>query len=285
MIVRSGARASLIILLAVLVAAGALACKKSRSDALTADENLGLIIRDNTALRLDPLFYSSRISVLKKGETVAILDRSKKKGYIGTSGQYWYKVALKSGITGWVFGGTIRVLSDKNASAVEDQISDLMQEESKQLRRTLAGKWWSIDSFGEFTNHILDIEESGKYKSSERGGKSIEGKFQIRVRDQEIVFDKGTSFERNLFYARRGVSYFLENNAKDKGGPIKFKKLVGPESLEEANKYQQGAGADKPKEQAPDKPTEKAPEGGAAKQPPSTTPPTAPTDGTNPPNK
>ena len=109
-------------------------------------------------------------------------------------------------------------------------ISDFWDEESKRLKRELAGKWWSIDKLGDFTDHCLEINDDGTYKSYIKGGRSIVGEFNFNINEKEIIFLNGTSFKKNLTFIRRGVTYYLEVKSEEKSDKleqekIKFRKL------------------------------------------------------------
>ncbi len=184
----------------------------------------GIVLNDNAALRIDPLIYASRVTLLKKGEKVEILDQSKEKSWIGKSCDYWYKVNLKKGLSGWIFGGNLKIFTGSQSSTIDNYLSNLREDEEKALKENLAGKWWSVDKHGDFTNHCVEIYTDGKYKSFARGGKEIEGEYTINFSDNEIVFLKNTSIGQNLKFVQRGNLYHLE--ADDGNREWRFRKIA-----------------------------------------------------------
>ncbi len=191
---------------------------------------VALIITPNTAMRIDPLIFSSRISLLKKGEVVEILDRSTEEKNIGKSRHYWYKVKLSNGVTGWIYGVNITILKNTDSKNVESYLSQFWEKETEELSTALNGKWWSVNRFNDFTNHCLEIYKNGKYKSYLKGStKKIEGEYNFDFNKNQIIFLGETSFGSNLTFVRRGDVYTLGNETeKDE---IKFKKInLNPES-------------------------------------------------------
>ena len=206
-------------------------CKNEADKNRIIHQPYGIILASNTALRIDPLIFSGKIMHLNKGESVMILDTSKKKRWINKTNDYWYKIKTKTGFTGWTFGKNIKILSSKDKDSVNEIISDFMEDETEKLRKDLSGKWWSINNFGDFTNHCLEIYEDNKYKSYWKGQtKPIEGEFNFDFNKNEIVFLKGTSFKGNLTIVKRGMEYILKKEMDEH--ELRFKKIaieVSPE--------------------------------------------------------
>ncbi len=185
---------------------------------------MGMILSENTAVRIDPLVFSARIYQLKKGETIEIIEKSKKKTWVGKTSNFWYKVKQERGITGWVYGDNIKIFSKDENDNIDSYVSEFWEAETVKLRLELAGKWWSINKLDNFTNHGLEINEDGTYKSYRKGGKPIKGEYNFNFNDKEIIFLNGTSFKSNLNYIMRGSTYFLES--KTEKIEIRFKKLL-----------------------------------------------------------
>lgn len=184
----------------------------------------GVVLNDNAALRLDPILYSSRIALLDKGTKVKIIDRSKEKSWIGKSCDYWYKIKESRGITGWLFGSNLRTFeSDKPDPEMETYATSLREEDERAIRKALIGKWWSVDTNNNFTDQCVELYDTGKYKSYIRGGKELEGEYDIDCGKKEITFSSTAIFGKNLKYTRRGVLYFLESIDAEK--PISFRKI------------------------------------------------------------
>lgn len=194
---------------------------KSRPDRASAYAVVG---SDNTALRIDPMIYSARITLLKKGTRLSISDQSKEKSWVGRDQSYWYRVRLDNGLAGWVYGSTIRIFKGSQSASIDSYVSNLREHEEETLRRDLSGKWWSVNKSGDFTNLCVEIYENGKYKSYARGGKEIEGEYNFNFNDETIVFLSGTSFGQNLIYINRGNMYSLET--REGKYDIRFKKIT-----------------------------------------------------------
>lgn len=197
---------------------------------------VAVIITPNTALRIDPLIFSSRVALLRKGEVAEILDRSSEEKNIGTSRSYWYKVRFGNGVTGWIYGANITVLDDANRGNVESYLSQFWEKETEELSTALHGKWWSVNRFNDFTNHCLEIYKDGKYKSYIKGAtKKFEGEYNFDFNKSQIIFLGETSFTGNLNYVKRGDVYTLFNDSeKDE---IKFKMInTNPESDDDVMK-------------------------------------------------
>lgn len=196
----------------------------------TEGNPLAVIITPNTALRIDPLIFTSRVAQLKKGEVGEVLEKSSDKKPVGGAVDYWYKIRLSNGISGWVFGSNINILKDSNRNNVESYLSQFWEKETKELSEALHGRWWSVNRFNDFTSHVLEIYKDGKYKSYIKGSeKKIEGDYNFDFNRNQIIFLNGTTFEGDLNYFRRGDEYTL--NREDEKDEIKFKKInVNPES-------------------------------------------------------
>jgi hypothetical protein len=214
--------ASLSILLILLPACNG---KKYESPSASINKSAayGVVLHDNAALRIDPIVYSSRVALLKKGERVEITDQSKVKGWIGNISNYWYKIRLGKGINGWIFGNNLKLFSEKESSSIDNYLSNLRDEEEKELKKNLAGKWWSINRNGDYTSHSMEIFENGKYKSQSKGGKEISGDYNFNFKENEIIFLNNTTFGFNLKYVSRGTIFYLE--AATEKQEMRFKKI------------------------------------------------------------
>ena len=216
-------------------------CKKNDPDAYVIPENieknpLAVIITPNTALRVDPLIFTSRIAQLKKGEVGEVIDKSSEMKTVGKAKDYWYKIKLANGITGWVFGSNMNILKDSDKDHVASYLSAFWEKETSDLSQAMHGKWWSINKFNDFTNHCLEIYKDGKYKSYlKSGSKKIEGEYSFDFNNSQIIFLAGTSFEGDLNYFQRGDEYTLIRESET--NEIKFKKInINPEAETEVEK-------------------------------------------------
>jgi len=199
-----------------------------------SDENqMGIILTANTSLRIDPLIVSSRIDQLKKGEVVKVLDISAREQVIAGQKSHWYKVRLTSGITGWVFGSNIKIIKGHDSSDVESYLSSFWGKETEELSTALHGKWWSVNRFGDYTSHCLEIYKDGTYKSYYKGSSKIfEGSYNFDFNKSQVIFLSGTSFEGDLTYVRRGDIFTLYREKEN--DEIRFKKInLNPQSENE----------------------------------------------------
>ena len=216
-------------------------CKQNDSAGYAIPENteknpVAVIITPNTALRIDPLIFSSRITALKKGEVGEIIDKSNEMKTVGKSKDYWYKIRLANGISGWVFGSNMNILKDSDKSHITSYLSEFWEKETSSLGEALHGKWWSVNKFNDFTNHCLEIYKDGKYKSYLKGSsRKLEGEYNFDFNNNQIVFLKGTTFEGDLNYFQRGDEYTLVRESEK--NEIRFKKInANPEAETEIEK-------------------------------------------------
>jgi hypothetical protein len=197
----------------------------SNNDGVITKDTYGIILKGYTAMRIDPMIFAGIISELNKGTSVQVLEKSKEKSWVGKTSGYWYKVKTNGGISGWVFGQNISIHFSKSKDSIDKVVSDFMTGERIQVKQYLAGKWWSINEFGDFTDHCLELYESGKYRSYLKGDEKlpIAGTYRIDFNKNEILFSDGTSFKSNLELAKRGVDYIMKKNMKDH--ELRFKKI------------------------------------------------------------
>lgn len=205
-----------------------LGCGKDREPQhldLKRDKVVGVVIRENAVMRIDPIIYSARVALLKRAEIVEVLDKSKEQATVSGARGYWYKVKASNGITGWVWGKNIHFFTNESKSHIDSYVSSFWEKESERVMKMIAGRWWSVDKRGDFTNHALEIFPDGKYKSYLKGGQPITGDYNLNFKDNEIVFTNGTTFKMNLNIVQRGTMLYLEKET-DKDS-IKFQKTSG----------------------------------------------------------
>ncbi len=200
-------------------------------------KDMGVILTQDTALRIDPLVFSARIEQMNKGTIVEILERSSEERIIGGHKDYWYKIKLANRLTGWTFGRHLKVLDASGKETLESYLGKFWEEETEELSNDLHGKWWSINRYGDFTNHALEIFKDGRYRSYFKGGgKVIEGVYNFDFNKNMVIFLSGTTFDSDLNYIRKGNSNSLQRiEGKEE---IRFKKInVNPSS--EVEEYEQ----------------------------------------------
>lgn len=190
-----------------------------------ANNRMGIILTAGTALRIDPLIFSARLELLKKGDTVKILEKSGKRSWVGKSHEYWYKVRLKNGIEGWLYGKNLRLISKTANEDVNAYVEDFFKEESDDMLKKITGKWWSVNRFGDFTYHGLEIFPDGRYKSYYKSAnpRIREGEIEIDFNNNRLLFDKGTTFGKEIDFLRRGHAYIFRKELKV--GELRFKQI------------------------------------------------------------
>jgi uncharacterized protein YgiM (DUF1202 family) len=202
----------------------------------------GVVTENNTALRISPLVFSGIVTRLEKGYPFEVIERSAEKSKIARTTDFWYHIKLENGITGWIYGQNLRLMNIKNRKQLDSVVSEFKEQESGAFAKALSGKWWSINAFGDFTNHALELYEDNKYKSYFKGQEKypIQGEFSVDFSKSDIIFPRGTSFKANLKFAQRGSSYILYTSSGDT--EMSFKKIQ--EGMEEEEKKDANIPAD-----------------------------------------
>lgn len=204
----------------------AVSCSKSSTakDAIAGAKEIGVIVAQDSSVRIHPLIYSARVFVLSTGDQVEVLDKSKEKAPVGGKLTYWYKIRLKSGIIGWVYGANIKVFAEGSDSSVESFAKQLRSAESVRMMKSLKGKWWSVTDKDSFSNDILSLKDDGTYASMLKGNdKPTEGTYTVDTVNEEISFDKGSTVGAKISYIMRGAMFILE--ATNNGKKVQFKKI------------------------------------------------------------
>ncbi len=186
-------------------------------------ENIGIILKDRSTMRLEPFLYSSIITYIKQGEMLNVLDESKEKSWIGGTNDYWYKISLSGGLVGWTYGTNIKIFSGNDRDEAQEFLSDFWESLKRKFRKKISGRWWSIDKYGNYTNHCLEIYKNGTYKSYCIDCNPIEGDYSFNFRDYEIIFENDASFGNKVNYKLREKRYIL-TKASGKG-EVRFKRV------------------------------------------------------------
>jgi hypothetical protein len=208
-----------------------------RRDDLKKNKVVGMVVRENSVMRIDPIKYAARVTLLKRAEIVEVTDKSREPDTVSGSTGYWYRVRTGGGISGWVWGKNIQFFTNKSKDKIDGFISTFWEQEAKRVMKFISGKWWSVDKRGDFTNHALEISPDGKYKSYLRGGTPITGEYNLNFKDNEIIFLKGTTFNLSLHIIQRGTMVYLEKETEKDS--IKFQKTSG--KLDDDKKEGEGA--------------------------------------------
>ncbi|OHD65637.1 MAG: hypothetical protein A2176_13415 [Spirochaetes bacterium RBG_13_51_14] len=200
---------------AFLIMAAHLHC--SKDDGTISKNTYGIILKGYTEVRIDPMIFAGIIMDLKKGESVQVLERSSEKSWVGKDHDFWYRIKTRDGLPGWVFGQNISIHSSGGGDSIDKIVSDFMEVERAEIQQFLAGKWWSTNEFGDFTEHCLEFYESGAYKSYLKGNDNspIIGRYKLDFDRNEIIFSGGTSFQSNLDLVKRGNEYVIKKDMKD----------------------------------------------------------------------
>jgi predicted small secreted protein len=94
-------------LICLLAACGSGTAPGAGTDGPVMDRAVALI--NDSSVRVEPFFFSTPVGLLNKGDQVEIINRSAEKTRIGKVEDYWYQIRLNNGITGWSFGGNLRL--------------------------------------------------------------------------------------------------------------------------------------------------------------------------------
>ena len=207
-------------------------CGAVQDSKLPEHERGGVVTVSNTALRITPLVFSGIITRLERGNVVEVMDRSAEKSNIARTSDYWYYVKLQDGTTGWIYGQNLRLMDLKNYKQLDNLLAEFKEFEAGGFAKAIAGRWWSVNAHGNFTEHALDLYEDNKYKSYFKGQekKPIEGEYRVDFNKSDIIFPRGTTFKHNLKFAQRGDSYILYAQALEQ--EMSFKRIQeGEESV------------------------------------------------------
>ncbi len=213
----------------MLIAASVFAgCSRddSRNSKYGKAKEIGVIVEEDSSVRLEPHLYAARVAVLSTGENVEVLDHSKEKSAVAGKKDYWYRIRLRDGMLGWIYGQNMKIFSEGSDSSVASYAKELREEEDAKATKELRGKWWSVAGTGEdtFTDHILALRENGTYASLKKGTTTpIEGDYIIDSLKGEMTFSKGTTFGDTANFIIRGEIYLLEATVDGKN--VKFKRI------------------------------------------------------------
>ncbi|MGL4369526.1 MAG: SH3 domain-containing protein [Spirochaetota bacterium] len=222
------------ILFMILSAAAVISCSSDKqpgpADATAGAKEIGVVIESDAAVRIHPYIYTARVAVMSTGDYVEILDKSKEQSRIAGKLDYWYKVRLRSGITGWIYGTNLKIFTEGQDSSVESYAKELREEEASKIMKDLKGKYWSVTDSETFTDSILALWDDGKYASFIKGSETpIEGEYTVDTLTSAITFDKGSTVGDSINYIIRGDMYVLEV-VKD-GKRTRFKKISSDPSF------------------------------------------------------
>ena len=213
------------ILFAVAAFISVISCSKDTASkgAIAGAKEIGVIMEQDSSVRLDPVINSARIAVLATGEQVEVLDTSKEKAPVAGKLNYWYKVRLRDGIVGWIYGANLKVFAEGSDSSVDSFAKELRAEESGKVMKDLKGKWWSITDTQAFTDNIIALKDDGTYASMKKGKESeaVEGEYKIDTLNSKITFSKGSTVGDTIDYIIRGDIYILEGSVDGKRVSLK----------------------------------------------------------------
>lgn len=199
--------------------------REQKSDLTETEEALGGIVTEqNTAVRISPMVFSGCIDRLEKGTPVEVIEKSSEKSQIARTSDFWYHTKLDSGITGWIYGGNLKLAKVKNRKQLDLLVDEFRLQEIEGLSQLLSGRWWSVNSFEDFTIYALELYEDTRYKSYVKGNEDnpVEGEYRFDMSRGELVFPQGTAFKKNLKFVKRGQDYTLFS---DEGDGIRFKRI------------------------------------------------------------
>ncbi len=194
------------------------------TDNISKVTGTGIVLTDDTVMRIDPVIYSSIVTYIGKGEKIAILNRSLQKAWVGDGEDYWYKVKYSGGFLGWIYGRNIKIFAKDETGNIEDFLSRFWKEEIAKLKARLSGKWGSITREGILQDEYLLIYNDGKYKSFKKDSDVIQGNYSLNFQKSEIVFQNGTYFGPRISFHSTKEGFFLTKEVNKK--EIKYKKLT-----------------------------------------------------------
>jgi hypothetical protein len=180
------------------------------------------MIKDKSYIRLDPVLYSAVVAYTDIGEKVDITGQSAEKTWIGNTSDYWYKIKISGGLTGWTYGSNLKIFLKNDTGEMKDFLKDLWKKERNRLLEKLTGRWWSVDKYNTFTNQCVEIYDDGKYKAYCTNCPPIEGEYSIKYKKNEIIFSNGTAFGDRVNYLMRGDAYILSKTGDEE---LKFKRI------------------------------------------------------------
>jgi hypothetical protein len=204
----------------------AISCSKgpdaSKKEAIAGAKEIGVIMEQDSSIRIHPLIYSARIAVLATGEQVEVLEKSKEKAPVAGKLNYWYKIRLRDGIVGWVYGANLKVFAEGSDRSVESFAKELRAEESVNAMKALKGKWWSVTETQAFTDNIISLKDDGTYASMKKGSTTpTEGEYKVDTLGSKITFSKGSTVGETIDYIIRGDIYILEGSIDGKRVSLK----------------------------------------------------------------
>lgn len=213
------------------------ACKQEiqlNTKTIEKTEQMAVVLNKNSSVRIQPYIHSSKIFSLKRGSRVDIIEKSIGSNVIATKKDYWYRVTLPDGSSGWTFGTNLKVFDKNQASSMDNFEQTLKSEEIEAIQKDLVGKWWSINKNGDFTSHMIKIYKDGKYKSQKKYKRLMSGELELDPIKETITFSKGSSVGKTIYYVLRGDEYFLEYHGKN-DYTFSFKKISSEPDSEEEN--------------------------------------------------
>lgn len=185
---------------------------------------IGIILAQNTSVRLQPFIYSAKVAQLRRNTKVKIVEQSKEKSKIAGKRNYWYKIEVKKGLYGWTYGTNIRIFSEDDTSSIESLEHKMRENDIKNMLKKLKGKWWSINRWGEFTNHSIAFWDDFKYRSIRKGrDKDKKGTFKIDLKLSKIELSDGSFLGKEFKFFERGSEIGILY--KGKKYTTKFKKI------------------------------------------------------------
>ncbi|EQA45876.1 SH3 domain protein [Leptospira broomii serovar Hurstbridge str. 5399] len=116
-------------------------------------EKFGVIRGNDINVRITGNVNSKKISSLKKGDVVKILERSESAEEINNYYEYWYKILIRDRIEGWVFGRYIMIFNDKPLS--EKQIANLYAPKGSYNEKDFFDK--AVSQYGK--NYYISIPD------------------------------------------------------------------------------------------------------------------------------
>lgn len=159
---------------------------------------------DAGILRTDPTTYGFEIGIVKKGESVKVLNRTDRKVRIGKSDDYWYFVKKENNLKGWVYGSALsRIPTGQTEEIIEGPDMVVVQA-------NLPGIWWELNQDGSTGYRRIEfipegtIEKNNKEKSALTKNQNTEStedeSFKVDETATEVVLADNGKFQ--YFYGK-----------------------------------------------------------------------------------
>ena len=189
----------------IWILVGVLWVASCSGDAPTAGRTSRARVTGNkVSMRLAPTTIASEIAFLDRGTELELVGRSREPVRIGSHTEYWFKVRLADGMSGWVYGSNLSV-----GSAAEEEGPTADDEFREEFSRAIVGKWWEGRPDGSTGWVRLNFWPDGVYKYGLEVGEMQEGRYTIDFEKRTIALDNGSPIGDTIEIRELGSEYRL----------------------------------------------------------------------------